>query len=624
MSSEMWIVVAILFSAILLFVTEWLRVDIVAFGVLILLMISGILPVQEALSGFSNPAVLTIASLFIVGGGVLQTGLAGIIGKQILKIAGDSEWRLTLLIMLTVALLSSFMSDTGTVAVLLPAVMILARGASLSPSKLLIPLSFGSLLGGASTLIGTPPNIIVNNLLIEEGLQSFSFFSFTPMGVVLIITGIGFMLIVGRKLLPDRQIIQKGQRVATAEDLFEIYRLPDNLYRLRVRLNSPLTGRTILSADLRGEYELSILGILREDEGRPLLSLGELRLVLESKHDELLHPAPDLIFRPNDTLIVQGDHDDISHAAASLNLALQPANIDEEAGVINEELGIAEVLLPPRSSLLGKTLTDLHFGSRYHLTVLRISPPDQRQVTELKSEKLTFGDILLVQGTWKSILALKDKRRDFVVMGEPESMLGAPNRDKATRALFVLLGMLVLIISGVIPVTTASMLAALAMVLSGCLSMDEAYQVVDWRSIVLVAGMLPMSLALEKVELISLVSENLTNALGSLGPTAVMAGLYLITSIFTQVISNTATAVLVAPVALAAAGNMGVHPHAFLMAVAIAASMAFASPVASPVNTLVMSAGQYRFGDYIRIGVPLILILLVVTLIGLPLIWPFY
>lgn len=624
MSADMWVVLAVLFIAILLFVTEWLRVDIVAFGVLVVLMISGILSVQEALSGFSNPAVLTIASLFIVGGGVLQTGLAGIIGKQILKIAGRNEWRLTLLIMLTVALLSSFMSDTGTVAVLLPAVMILARSASISPSKLLIPLSFGSLLGGASTLIGTPPNIIVNNLLIEEGLPSFSFFSFTPMGTILVVAGIGFMLVFGRKLLPDRKLSQIGQRVASAEELFEIYRLPDNLFRLRVRQNSPIVGMTISNADLRGRYNLSILGVLREGEQRRLLSLGEKQLLLESKPDDMLHPAPDHAFASGDNLVVQGNHDDISHAAASLNLALQPARIDEEAGLINEELGIAEVLLPPRSSILGKNLSDLHFGSRYHLTVLKISPPDQRQITNLKSETLLFGDILLVQGTWKNIIALKNKRRDFVVMGEPEDMQGAPNRDKASRALAVLLGMLALMISGVIPVTTASMLAALAMVLSGCLSMDEAYQVVDWRSIILVAGMLPMSLALEKVELISLIAENLTGALGSLGPTMVMAGLFMMTSVFTQVISNTATAVLVAPVALAAAGNMGVQPHAFLMAVAIAASMAFASPVASPVNTLVMSAGQYRFGDYIRIGLPLILILMIVTLLGLPLIWPFY
>jgi di/tricarboxylate transporter len=621
----MWLVLGILFAAVILFVTEWLRVDVVALGVVVALMLLDVLTVDEALSGFSNAAVLTIASLFIVGGGVLQTGLAGAIGRQILAIAGTGEIRLTVVLMAAVALLSSFMSDTGTVAVLLPAIIILSRSAGLRPSKLLIPLSYGALLGGASTLIGTPPNLIVSDLLAEQGLEPFTFFDFTPMGVILIASGIGFMFFIGRQLLPDRRALVEGQRVETPKELIDRYRLPEDLYRLRVRRNARLVGETIATARLGEAHQITVLEILRLVEPRPRFRLGDpMQWGLNERDRIALKPEPDTTIEVDDILIVQGEADDVSHAAAVWNLGVQPAPAEDEGALIDEEVGVAEVLLPPRSSLVGHTLVNLNFGRTYGLTVLGINRPGHREKVELKDAPLQFGDILLVQGPWKNILALKVQRRDFVIIGQPEAMIGAPNRSKALTALVILAGMLILMVSNAIPVATASMLAALAMVLSGCLSMDEAYQSVDWRSVVLVAGMLPMSIALEKVALVDLAAQALVDRLGASGPPAVLVGLFVLTSISTQVLSNTATTVVIAPIALAAAVALNVRPEAFLMSVAIAASMAFASPVASPVNTLVMGAGDYHFGDYIKVGLPMILLTLIASALFLPLLWPFF
>jgi di/tricarboxylate transporter len=623
MTLEMWVALGILIAAIILFVTEWLRVDVVAIAVMVSLMLTGLLTAQEAIAGFSNPAVLTIAALFIVGGGVMQTGLAAAIGERILKVAGTHAGRLTLVIMIAVALLSAVMSDTGTVAVLLPAIISLGVSARISPSKLLIPLSYGSLLGGATTLIGTPPNIIVSDLLREHGLQPFQFFDYTPIGLVIFVAGVLFVISIGRRLLPDHKPRQDVQRVETPEELLSLYRLPDNLFRLRVRRSSEMVGKTLLESRVRQDYGLTVLDILRPNPDG--INAKELRWRTNGDRSEYasISPSADATIEVGDILIVQAATKDISHGAAALNLGVQPAQSRDDTSLISSEVGIAEILLPPRSSLLGKSLVDVQFGSVYHLTVLGINRPGVEESLDLKETDLRFGDTLLVQGPWKNILDLRNKRRDFVVMGQPEQELIAPARAKAPLTMLVLLGMLVVMVTNLIPLATASMLAALVMILTGCLSIDEAYDAVDWKSIVLIAGMLPMATTLEKVGLVDLAAQGFTHSLGNLGPMLILGGFYLLTSIFTQVLSNTATTVLIAPIALATAVQLGVQPYAFLMGVAIAASMAFASPVASPANTLVMGAGHYRFSDYIKVGIPLILITLLVAMLALPLIFPF-
>lgn len=623
MDAEMWIVIGVLAIAIVLFITEWLRVDVVALGVVVALMITGILTPEEAISGFSNTAVLTIASLFIIGGAVMQTGLAGSIGQRILKIAGSKPTSLTIAIMLSVALLSAFMSDSGTVAVLLPATISLAVSAQISASKLLIPLAYGALLGGATTLIGTPPNIIVSDLLRESGLTAFAFFDYTPIGLILLIAGLLFILVLGRRLLPDHAPSTDVQRVETPEELVDRYRLPDNLYRLRVRRGSTLVDQTIEETRMRSDFGLTVLNILRPSHPLSMSRMDEIGLALRSDDYESIAPQTDTTFKVGDLIIAQGVPNDMAHAAASWNLGVLPAQTETNYDYFNDEIGIAEVILPPRSSLVGKTLVDIQFGSRYNLTVLAINRPSVDERLDLKGTILRFGDSLLVQGPWHNILNLRKFRRDFVVMGEPEEMVPAAARARAPLALIILVGMLILMVTNLIPITTASMLAALLMILGGCLTIDEAYEAIDWKSIILIAGMIPMSIALEKVGLVDVVSQGLIGGLGQIGPTMVLAGLFLLTSIFTQVLSNTTTTVLIAPIALSAARSLNVSPYAFMMGVAIAASMAFATPVASPVNTLIMGAGNYRFSDYLKIGFPMILITLILSLIVLPVLWPY-
>ncbi len=624
MTLDMLLATLILAVALLLFITEWVRVDVVALGVVVALMLTGLVTTQEAISGFANSAVLTIAALFVVGGAVLQTGLAGAIGQRILLVAGTDQARLTLVIMATVALLSAFMSDTGTVAVLLPAITSLALSAKISSSKLLIPLAYGALLGGATTLIGTPPNIIVSDLLGEQGLMPFGFFDYTPIGLILLFAGVLFMLVIGRRWLPERQPKQEIQRVETPEELLDLYRLPHNLFRLRVRRGSGLVGKTIKDSNLGREFGVTIIDLYRPAGENQSARQEEPDPVLPSGTYQSISPKETATIKAGDILLSQGDANDIGHAAAAWNLGVQPAQADDWDSLISNEAGIAEILLPPRSALIGKTLVEAQFGTVYHLTVLNIQRPGAEENLNLKETRLSFGDTLLVQGPWKNILELRKKRRDFVVMGEPEEMVAAPARAKAPLALIILGGMLVLIVTNLVPVVTASLMAALAMILAGCLTIDDAYAAVDWKSIVLIAGMIPMSIALERVGLVNLVSQALTDTLGHFGPLPVLGGLFLLTSLFTQMLSNTATTVLIAPIGLTAAGQLGVAPYAFLMGIAIAASMAFATPVASPVNTLVMGAGYYRFSDYIKIGIPLIMVTLIVAMVFLPLLWPFY
>jgi di/tricarboxylate transporter len=619
----MWTALLILIAAIVLFVTERIRVDVVALGVVVALMLTGILDTQEALSGFSNPAVLTIAALFVVGGAVMHTGLAGSIGRRVLRVSGTGEPQLLVAVMITVALLSAVMSDTGTVAVMLPAIISLGVSAGVRPSRLLMPLAFGALLGGATTLIGTPPNIIVSDLLGANGYEPFGFFSFTPVGIVLVALGIVYMLVVGRRLLPSGHEKAEPPRVASPQELVDLYRLPDNLFRVRVRRGSSVVGLTLGEARLRSDHRVTVLEIMRTGEPRPGLRFGKSTLRQPAAATEQVIPSAATVLELDDVLIVEGKADDVWHAAAALNLGVQPAEPADEEALIDEEAGIAEVVLPPRSSLLGSTLSEVRFASTYHVTVLSINRPGAHEEPDLDSARLQFGDVLLVQGPWTNILDLKEHRKDFVVMGQPEAMLGPASRAKAPIALAVLAGMVLLIVTGLISVAAASLLAALLMVLTGCLTMDKAYEAIDWRSVVLIAGMISMSVALQKVELVDMVAHGLTGSLGVYGPLAVMAGLFVLTSGFTQVLSNTATTVLIAPVALAAAGDLTVEPYAFLMTVAIAASMAFASPIASPVNTLVMGAGDYKFGDYTRVGLPLTLVMLVATLILVPLLFPF-
>ena len=634
--SDAALVLIILAVSIVLFVVDRIRVDGVALGAVLALLVTGVLTTDEAFAGFSNDTVLSITFLFVVGGAIWQTGLADQIGRRVLAIAGSDETRLLVVLMVAVAMLSGFMSNTGTVAVLLPAVAVMARQGGFSPAKLLIPLSFGSMLGGAATLIGTPPNLIVSGTLRSAGEEPFGFFSFLPFGLLVLVVGLVYMLTVGRRLLPGAATADgDGDRPAggtgeTGLELIDRYGLRRRLHRLVVHTGSPLVGQTLGRARLYSDHGVVVLKVLRPP---PVTSFRE---SAQARASSLGHNAAsgrfrmipmvfrlDLQLRADDVLVVEGDRGQVEAAAAAWGLGAVPAKPKDSKALSGRDVGLAEIVLPPRSNVLGQTLAENRFDQKYNLRILALSRPSVGDRLDPRTETLRFGDTLLVQSPWEDLEAMRRRKRDFVILGEPEEGRGAPRRDRAGRALAVLVAMVVLMVWGVVPVVTVSLMAALAMLALGCLSAQQAYRAIDWRSIVLIAGMLPMSSALQKTGLVDLTADWLVDTLGAADRRLLLAGLFVLTSVFTQVLSNTATTVIVAPIALAAAETLAVSPRPLLMAVAVAASMAFATPVASPTNTLVMGAGGYRFRDYVVVGVPLMVLMLALSVALLPVVFPF-
>ena len=496
MSLEMLITLIILAIAIVLFITEWVRLDVVALGVVVALVISGVLTIEQGLAGFASKPVISIAALFIVGGAVFHTGLANRIGQRILQVAGTDEKRLLVIMMVSVAVLSGFISSTGVVALMLPAVLSLASSTRIAPSRLFIPLAYSALLGGMSTLIGTPPNVIASDALVSAGYEALSFFSFSLAGVIFLAAGVIYMLVLGPRLLPDRRNKNASQASASPAELFDIYRLPDNLFRLRVPAHSGLVGKRIDESHLTTDYGIIIVRI---NHAAIHANSGSLLTVrTPAAHRITEQPAGDLIIKADDILIVRGEGSDLGSAAAYWSLSIMSTNPIQHEDIISNEAGIAEVIIRPRSGLVGRTILDIRFNSVYHLMVLELRRPGIDEPMDIKTTTLKFGDTLLVQGAWRDIFALKRLRHDFIVMGEPEAAAaGAFSRvEKAPLALLILGGMVALIAFNILELTTAALLAALLMVVLGCLTMDDAYASIDWKSIVLIAGMLPMSTAL--------------------------------------------------------------------------------------------------------------------------------
>ncbi|MCO6452272.1 MAG: anion permease [Caldilineales bacterium] len=615
MSNDLALVFFILFVTIALFVSDRLRLDLIAILVILTLILTGILTVPEALAGFADSTVITIAALFVVGAGLFRTGVADAIGNRISDVAGTNEVRLLVVIMVVVALLSAVLSSTGTTAIFLPVVISLAWTAKVRSSKLLMPLAYASLVGGMLTLIGTPPNIVVSDYLASQGLEPFGFFSFTPVGLVMLAITVIYMVVLGRRLLPVRTARVASTQPIDASDapslgqLADSYGLSQQVFRLRVRRNSPLVGKTLAQSALTTRYGVNVLDIQSWPPDRrqpsPPRSVGP-----ESYIDE------------HDFLRVQGDSEAVTRMAREQSLGIRDA---EELGgrFLAEEQGLVEVIVTPRSRLDGRTLKEADFREKYGVTVLALMRRGERLADDLSTITLRFGDTLLVQGSWEQIALLDRERRDMVVVGQPRELIERRKTTaKAPLAILIMLGMLVLMTTGVVSTVTASLMAAAAMVLVGCLSMEDAYTSISWESIILIAGMLPLATALEKTGGIDFIATRLTSGLAGAGPLAAMAVLFLLTSLFSQFISNTATTVLVAPIAYQMAISLGVSPYTLLMTVAIAASTAFATPIASPVNTLVFSPGGYRFADYSRVGVPLLVLILLATLAVVPIIFP--
>ncbi len=779
MTPQIATVLAILLIAIVLFISEMIRMDLVALLVLGALAITGLVTPAEALSGFSSPAVVTVWAVFIISGGLAQTGVASVIGRQITRIGGTSELRLVAAIMFIAGGMSAFMNNVAVAALLLPVVMDIARKTKNHPSKLLMPLAFGSMLGGLTTLIGTPPNILISDILNEYNLRPFGLFDYTPVGLTVLVVGVLFMTFLGRRLLPARDVA-KGLS-GTDLDLEKVYEMHERLFVIRVPAISTLVGNTLASSRIGSTLGLNVIAITRSGQtqlspeagtilhpGDELLVAGkedrlaELRkqgeLVVENTRLDieqlvsrevsifaLTLPAQskmigqtlrssdfrrrfrvnvlairrdgriirtklqDIHLKAGDELLLQGsleqqmrfrDQADFqvseevevseiarlsermfavrvpegsSMAGKSLaesnlgdasgvsvlgivhegqsNLVPEPTDQIEEGDVLlvegqleeihsqhalrsleidrdskptldeleTESIGLAEAVLSPHNNLENKTLSEIHFREKYGLNVLAIWRGGRAYRSQLQDFPLRFGDALLLYGPRLKLRVL-DSDPDFLVLIREAAEALYPK--KAPLALLVLACVLVPVLFGWLPIAISAVIGAALMILTGCLNMDEAYRQIEWRAVFLIAGMLPLGVAMEQTGAARYLADGVIGLIGGWGPLAVLAGIFLLTSLATQAMPSSAVAVLLAPIALNAASNLNISPYALLMGVAIAASACFLSPVSHPANVLILGPGGYRFSDYLKAGLPLTLVVLLVVLFVLPVFWP--
>jgi di/tricarboxylate transporter len=779
MTGPIALVLLIVLAAVALFVSGRLRVDVVALLVLGTLAVTGLIEPAEALSGFSNPAVVTVWAVFILSGALARTGVARVIGHQVMRVAGDGELRLILVIMLTAAILSAFMNNVGVAALMLPVVVEIARRTGIPASKLLLPLAFGALMGGLTTLIGTPPNILASDALYEAGLGSFSLFDFAPVGGTILAAGILFMLLIGRRMLPVRDLVRETSEM-TAGDLESLYQLQEQLLVLTVPDNSKLDGMSLAESQMGSIVDLNVLAIIRDGKtqlspspgallrgGDKLIVVGEsdqladlsrhrvntlerlpmtvenareagidvaevrltdrstligssladvgfrrqhdvnvlavrrgeqyirrdlpgLRLkasdtllvegspqaierlkaedsfeVLEAESDQVYQlnerllqvsipaqsvlvgrslaesrlgetygltvlqitradetlalPYPNETISAGDRLLVQG-----SHANVQALRGLEELRIDGPLQSLDDletaDIGLSEVVLSPHTTKVGKTLRELNFREKYGLSVLAIWRSGETYRDELSEMPLRFGDALLIYGLRNKINIL-GKEADFIVLAEEAQE--APRLSKAPIAVAIMAAVLLSVLLGWLPIAIAAIIGGTLMVLSGCLTMEEAYRYIEWPAVFLIAAMLPLGTAMETSGAAAYLTNSMIDVIGDAGPLAVLGGLFTLSVLASQVMPNAAVVVLMAPIAIKAASDLDVSPYTFMMGIAIAASASFMSPISHPANILVMGPGGYRFSDYIKIGLPLTLLVLLVVLLILPLVWPF-
>lgn len=606
----MTITLIVLALTIALFIWGRVRSDIVALSALVVLIFAGILTPTEALAGFSSPVVIMMTGLFVVGGAILQTGLARAAGNRMMGMAGGNETRAFLLVMLTTSAIGAFVSNTGTVALMMPIIVSMAAQGGFSSSRLLMPLAFAGSLGGMLTLIGTPPNLVVSEELERHGFEGLSFFSFLPVGLIVITIGVLFLLPMSKTLIKKQKGHSRRGDGKSLDDLVEEYQLDDNLYGYRVPARSGITGQKVIDLDLKSRYGVTILEIRNEK----LKALGMVRDVSQSI------VSGDSVIEGGDILYVVGNREGMRQMASDYGLR-------REKGVsINfYDIGLAEIVMLPSSKLTNTRIRDSKLRENNRVNILGIRRGEEYIYDDLGDRRLKSGDVLLVQAQWDDLLSLNSENSNWVVLGRPDETIAKATLDyKGSTAAAIMLLMVVLMVTGWTAPATAVMTAALLTIFTGCFrKVEDAYSTINVESVVLIAAMMPMSTALEKTGVSAMVSSSLVSTLGGLGPYALLAGIYFTTSLLTMFISNTATAVLMAPIAMVAAQQTGVSPYAFLMAVTLGASMCFASPFSTPPNALVMKAGHYTFMDYVRVGLPLQVIIGVAMTFVLPAIWPF-
>ncbi|MGE0130801.1 MAG: SLC13 family permease [Blastocatellales bacterium] len=594
-------VLIILLLAIILFLTEALPIDLVAILMLLSLALASIVTPAEALSGFSEPAVITITSFFIISAALFNTGVVEVIGRKLHQVGGESNIRLLAVTMLTAASIAAFMSNVATTAVLMPGVIAIARRINQPPSHFLMPLAFGAVLGGKCTLAGSPATLAVSGLLPKYGLAPFTLFEFVPIGASIVITGLVYMVLLGSRLLPER-----GNGSATSRRQEKDY-----LTELVVPLDSPLIARTLAEADFRGKYELQIIGIIRSGErmlphGHAILQPGDVLLV-SGKLDKILS------IKESQGLILKSDTMSVEEAESGADSRTARAD-----GRGKTETALVEAILAPNSAFDGRTLRQIHFRSRYGADIVAIYRHNQSLSRNLGDITLKVGDMLLIQGSRRRIDSLHEDP-NFLTLDDIQH---TPFRkNKAAWAVAIFCGVALTAGLNLAPISLVALTGAAAMLLAGCISVREAYARIEWPIIVLVAATLPMGLAMEKTGAAKLAAQYVTQYLGDYGPIVVMGGFFLFAVILTQAMVNAAVALLLTPIAINVAQQLQVSPRAFAVLIAIAASTSFATPL-EPACAIVYGPGRYRFVDYVRVGGILTVCIMFVTLVVIPIFWP--
>ena len=632
----MTITLIILVITVAMFIWGRVRADIVALTALAALLVLGILTPAEALAGFSSPIVIMMIGLFVVGGAIMQTGLAKLTGNKLMALSRGNETITFLLVMLVTSFIGAFVSNTGTVALMMPIIMSIAAGSGMQSSRFLMPLAFAGSLGGMLTLIGTPPNLVIDEVLTEAGYQPLAFFSFFPVGIIVIAIGIIVLMPLSKIFLSKSQGSKK-KNAKSLDDLVDEYRLLDNLHRFIVPSSRTsaardengnqldIVGKTLKELSIQKKYGVSIIEIRNEKKSRLGLVKDVNQNMAKSSSTIQVH----------DTLYIIGDEQKMQHFARDYGLRkMKDVKIDFY------DLGLTEIVVMPTSNFVGLRIGEANLRKRFGINVLGVKRGSSSSssseggrggseyITDnLIAAKLHVGDMLLVQGEWTNLAHLTADTTNWVVLDQPEKTADKVLLDyKAPVAAAIMLLMIAMMVFDFIPVApvTAVIIAGLLTVFAGCFrNVEAAYKTINWESIVLIAAMMPMSTALEKTGASALVSQGLVDSLGAMGPTALLAGIYFTTSLMTMFISNTATAVLMAPIALVAAQQVGVSPYSFLFAVTLGASMCFASPFSTPPNALVMKAGGYTFMDYVKVGLPLQIIIGVVMTFVLPLLFEY-
>ena len=621
---SMTITLIILIITVAMFIWGRVRADIVALSALAALLVLGILTPAEALAGFSSPIVIMMIGLFVVGGAIMQTGLAKLTGNKLMALSRGNETVTFLLVMLVTSFIGAFVSNTGTVALMMPIIMSLAAGSGMQSSRFLMPLAFAGSLGGMLTLIGTPPNLVIDEVLTEAGFKPLAFFSFFPVGIIVIAIGIIVLMPLSKIFLSKKQNGKKKNNRKSLDDLVDEYQLLDNLHRYIVPSKRTaaaidengqmmdIVGKTLKDLSIQKKYGVSIIEIRNEKKSRLGLVKDVSQNMAKSSSTIQVH----------DTLYIIGEEEKMKRFASDYGLRkMKDVKIDFY------DLGLTEIVVMPTSNFAGLRIGEANLRKRFGINVLGVKRGDEYITDNLIAAKLHVGDMLLVQGEWTNLAHLANDTSNWVVIDQPEKTADKVLLDyKAPVAAAIMLLMIAMMVFDFIPVApvTAVIIAGLLTVFAGCFrNVEAAYKTINWESIVLIAAMLPMSLALEKTGGAEFISNSLVNGLGSYGPLALMAGIYFTTSLMTMFISNTATAVLLAPIALQSALQIGVSPVPFLFAVTLGASMCFASPFSTPPNALVMPAGQYTFMDYVKVGLPLQIIMGIVMIFVLPLLFPF-